>query len=716
MPINKIVFGGTTLLDLSNTTFDSADDLLSGITGVDRSGTLREGTATAGSSVGVIYQDENGYVILDDGEPFTKSISITENGTYNVAGYGSAVVYVAGGGGGITPTGNINITQSGQTDVTNYATATVPLADCAASLSGRFSTENNQRIWTASAEVYAETAGWVNEGASSPNPYTYMAVPANTTITPSTSSQTIGGANYMMEGAVTVSAMPSMTLPSAPTSSSSGTQKAVITTSTSSRYLNIPTGYNSTAQYYNITPVEVVPLSVTSNGTYYASDPQYDVDGFSSVTVNVSGGGGGASLNIATASVTPSSASSSISFTSLSGEPTSFIVMAHADLATGASPYKVAAVVFDGTSLHGQTITNTSNAQVTYDGSSFSKSYSNGTLTITSTGAYFQNVQYGITYSYNGGTIDTKDVQVGSGATSITFTGLEEEPQYWSCIFKSNFSTSSGYQRVIATRDCDGVNGLEMDSGAHFSSAHWTSSYSNGSLTITSSGTNAGGYFHQPGYYQLTYAYDDGSGGGNYQTKSATYTPSTSQQTDSISADIGYDALKKVNVTVNAMPTMTLPTAASSTSSGTSKATITPTTSAQYLNIPTGYNDTAQYYTIAATSGGGTSSKNVQAYLGYASRTANSYGATNVTLTVAKTGTYKICWMAWRGSSSGTMGTNLHIGSTTGTNQQKWTGTYGQCITLNNQSLTANQVLTLYATSGSNSRTIYVGNLIIEEQ
>lgn len=115
-------------------------------------------------------------------------------------------------------------------------------------------------------------------------------------------------------------------------------------------------------------------------------------------------------------------------------------------------------------------------------------------------------------------------------------------------------------------------------------------------------------------------------------------------------------------------------------------------------------------------SGGGGSSKNVQIYYGSASRTANSYGATSVTLTVAKTGTYKISWCAWRGSSSGTMGTNLHIGDTSGTNQQTWTGTYGQIITLNNQSLTKDTVLTLYASSGSNSRTVYVGNLIIEEQ
>lgn len=67
----------------------------------------------------------------------------------------------------------------------------------------------------------------------------------------------------------------------------------------------------------------------------------------------------------------------------------------------------------------------------------------------------------------------------------------------------------------------------------------------------------------------------------------------------------GVTALKNdgTDVTGN-IANMTLPTASSSTSSGTSKATITPTSSAQYLNIPTGYLDTAQYYTIAAASGG----------------------------------------------------------------------------------------------------------------
>ena len=68
----------------------------------------------------------------------------------------------------------------------------------------------------------------------------------------------------------------------------------------------------------------------------------------------------------------------------------------------------------------------------------------------------------------------------------------------------------------------------------------------------------------------------------------------------------GVTSLKNdgTDVTGN-IPNMTLPSSASASSSGTSKATITPGSSAQYLNIPVGYNDTAQYYTIGASSGGG---------------------------------------------------------------------------------------------------------------
>lgn len=76
-------------------------------------------------------------------------------------------------------------------------------------------------------------------------------------------------------------------------------------------------------------------------------------------------------------------------------------------------------------------------------------------------------------------------------------------------------------------------------------------------------------------------------GGGNLQTKSKTYTPTTSQQTESITADQGYDGLSAVNVTVNAMPT----------GSVTAPATISGTTA----TVSTGYNTLTLSKTVSVT-------------------------------------------------------------------------------------------------------------------
>ena len=168
-----------------------------------------------------------------------------------------------------------------------------------------------------------------------------------------------------------------------------------------------------------------------------------------------------------------------------------------------------------------------------------------------------------------------------------------------------------------------------------------------------------------------------------------------------------------LGATYSAVPAVMLP----KTGGGTARFDDASVTTATASDVANGKVFLAANGTITTgTYSGGGSSKNVQAYFGRAQRTANSYGATDLTITVAKTGTYNVYWTAWRSSSSGTMGTNLHRNNSSGTNQQTFTGTYGQNITLTNQSYTQGDVLTLYATSGSTSRSIYVANLIIEEQ
>lgn len=163
----------------------------------------------------------------------------------------------------------------------------------------------------------------------------------------------------------------------------------------------------------------------------------------------------------------------------------------------------------------------------------------------------------------------------------------------------------------------------------------------------------------------------------------------------------------------SAVPAVTLP----KTGGGTAKFTDVTGTTATVSDVASGkvFFDSSGTQQTGTASGGGGSSMNMQAYLGTATRTANSYGATTVTLTVEVSGTYTVSWTAWRSSSSGTMGTNLHVNNTTGTNQQTFTSTYGQRIELTNQHYNAGDVLTLYATSGSTSRSIIVANLIIKQ-
>lgn len=163
------------------------------------------------------------------------------------------------------------------------------------------------------------------------------------------------------------------------------------------------------------------------------------------------------------------------------------------------------------------------------------------------------------------------------------------------------------------------------------------------------------------------------------------------------------------------VPAVTLP----KTGGGTARFDDASVTTATASDVASGKVFLASNGTITTgtNSGGGGSSKAFYTYTGLASRTANSYGATNATVTVTKAGTYTISYVAVRGSSSGTMGTNLHIGSTSGTNNTTWNnGTYGQSVTLTGRSISANTAVTIYATSGSNSRAIHVGQLIVQEE
>lgn len=556
----------------------------------------------------------------------------------------------------------------------------VPNADWDGVGSAEFITQNNQRKWRYTPKVTVFDGGWISQGTHNLYTTNYNAVPSGTTITPTTSAQTIGGNNYMMEGAVTVSAMPSGTAGTPTASKGAVNNHSIAVTPSVTNTTGYITGSTKTGTAVTVSASELVSGSQT-----LSDNGDYDVTNLASVTVNVSGGGG-SSMTIGTKTTTLNAASSTITFSGLSGNPLAFAVTSSADQSTGST--RVVSLAYDGTSIHGMDIT----TQAEND-TGFTKTYSSGTLTITATTATFGANAYKLVYAYGGSSSDihTEDVQVGSGATSITFSGLSGRPLYFSCVFKSTFSTSSGYQRVMDVVN-DGTNtyGNALDSSAKALTS-WSYTYSGGSLTITSSGTNNGGYFHQPGYYQLTYAVDPNAISLQNKTNvSAT----TSSQT--ITADVGYDGLESVQINAISQTNLT----AANIKSGTT------------ISVNNG---STNLWSVTGTYDGGGGDSNVQIYSGRDEVNATSYTATDVTLTVSKAGTYKCYWSMDRNTTSGTSGSQLYKnGSAVGSAHTTWTHNGASC----EETLTfaKNDVLVVRARARSTSYYTGVSNLVIIEQ
>lgn len=263
--------------------------------------------------------------------------------------------------------------------------------------------------------------------------------------------------------------------------------------------------------------------------------------------------------------------------------------------------------------------------------------------------------------------------------------------------------------------------------------------------------------------------------GGSATIQSLTVTPTTSQQTFNASSVTGYKP-----VTVNAMPSgsVTAPSSISGTSatvttgtntltltksvsvtpnvttagyisSGTAgsssvsltasvttkaAATITPGTTNQtiasgtYLTgtqtisgdadlVAANIKKNVQIFGVTGTyEGSGGGGMNVQGYHGMDYARATSYTATDVSLTVAVSGTYKVSWMGFRNTTSGTSGSQLYInGSAYSSASTTFTSSYGQIVVLNNVALDAGDVLVVRARARSTSYYMYVGNLIIEQ-
>lgn len=306
--------------------------------------------------------------------------------------------------------GTATVTPDSGYDGLSSVAVSVPQGEMHAGVLYGFFTENGTRKWSYQGYADIESGdSYGTEGYISDHTVEYgstivrNAIPKNTTITPTTSAQTVGGANYMMEGAVTVAAMPSGTAGTPTATKGTVSNHSVSVTPSVTNTTGYITGSTKTGTAVTVSASELVSGSETktSNGTY-------DVTNLAELVVNVSGGG----ANFGTVTMTNSSnQNTSISFTLPSGRtPKAFFCRLTSQITRNSSSryYYVENIRWDGSTtggVEGRCFYMYS-GQLSNITSGYSHSQDGTTFTLTTTGTRsaspgsFYNGTYEMVYVY----------------------------------------------------------------------------------------------------------------------------------------------------------------------------------------------------------------------------------------------------------------------------------------------------------------------------
>lgn len=161
--------------------------------------------------------------------------------------------------------------------------------------------------------------------------------------------------------------------------------------------VKLPKQGGGTATFTDMTDTTAAASDVAS-GKYF-----YTAAGVKTQGTN-SGGGG---VNIDTKTVTASNRPSSLSFASMKGEPKAFYLKATFTMTSSSSTYYyVDSMRYNGDNVQGRLFRMGSTRQTEHVTSGYSYSYSNGTLTVSSSGnrttspGCFYNGSYELVYIY----------------------------------------------------------------------------------------------------------------------------------------------------------------------------------------------------------------------------------------------------------------------------------------------------------------------------
>lgn len=295
------------------------------------------------------------------------------------------------------------------------------------------------------------------------------------------------------------------------------------------------------------------------------------------------------------------------------------------------------------------------------------------------------------------------DVAAYSTVSVAVPTGGGSTPDPMTLPTSTSSSATSGYTSKATISRSTSTQYLNIPPGYLSSGAYYTiSATPNGTVTAPSSisGTSA---TVSTGTNTLTL------------TKTVSVTPSVSTAGYISSGTAGNSSVSlTASVTTKAAATYTPTTSNQTIASGTyltGTQTISGDSNLVAGNIKKG---TSIFGVTGTYEGSGGSSKNVQMYNDYDYVTATSYTATDVSLTVAVSGTYDISWVGWRNTTSGTSGSQLYKNGTAyGSANTTFQGSYGQSVNLTGVSLNAGDVIVVRGRARSTSYRMYVANLVI---
>lgn len=550
------------------------------------------------------------------------------------------------------------------------ATPAASISATGASVSTGTNTLTLSKTVSNTPQVSAGYIGSGTAGNSSVSLTASVTTKAAATITPSTSAQTIAAGTYLT-GAQTIAAMPAGTAGTPTASKGAVSNHSVSVTPSVTNTTGYITGGTKTGTAVTVSASELVSgtKSITENGT------GIDVANYSAVDVSVASGGGN-----------------------------DFIITVSWNDST--QLWEPDCTVYEWWDAYtgGKTI-----AIECSDGSAVNWFCDDDYVFVYIVYAWDGNSLIGSDYIFS---VDG----VEHGMDTETIVPVFDSPT-------RTYTPTTSQQTETITFDPSSYNGIQqvgvtvnaMPTGTAGTPTASKGTVSNHAITVTPTVTNTAGYI---------------SGGTINGTGVSVSASELVSGTLSITSSGTKDVTNYASASVSAM---TLPTATSSTPSGTSKLAVTPGTAAKYINIPTGYNSAAAYYTVngdanlvagniksgttifgvQGTYSGGGSSKNVQVQQS-TTRSTSTSGTQVISLTCTTAGTYDVYWTTFRSSTSGTWGSRLYIGGTAYETMDTgdWTN-HVQNRHVANVSIGANQAVAVYVQSRGSNYYGYVGTLTI---